>query len=171
MADSTKGLYGKYDVQRVDNQDRPGRKHHGCDYFVLDLTHDKFAEPAIRAYASACATELPKLSADLEAKAKDMREAGIHPEMITEQPPGSIVSMDLAPRLPFAIMDQELKDLRRFHECVMDGEGYDVPKERMHHLAEIGLVRRCSANYYEATVFGLSVLNGDFDTTFEGGAA
>jgi len=254
MADPTKGLYCKYIVERVDNQDRPGRKHHGCDYFVLDLSHDKFAEPAIRSYAAACASELPALSADLEAKAKGMREAGIQPETMHTQvdmgfgmfavggckypdnhavpgliyfrlperlefdtdcsdifPVGSTAKIeDIAAliyfhtpetlqqtidalleiqaehypkpapnlRLPFAILEHELNDLRRFHECAMDGEGYDVPKERMHHLAEIGLVRRSSGNYYETTVFGTSVLNGDFDTalpTFErpqnGGAA
>lgn len=65
--------------------------------------------------------------------------------------------------LPFAILDEEMKDLHRFHECVSDGEGYDVPKERMKHLAEIGLVRRVTANIYEHTTFGLSVINGDFN--------
>ena len=64
--------------------------------------------------------------------------------------------------LPFAILGDEMKDLHRFHECVSDGEGYDVPKERMKHLAEIGLVRRVTANIYEHTTFGLSVINGDF---------
>lgn len=64
--------------------------------------------------------------------------------------------------LPFAILDKELQDLHRFHECVSDGEGYDVPKERMKRLAEIGLVRRVTANIYEHTTFGLSVINGDF---------
>lgn len=64
--------------------------------------------------------------------------------------------------LPFAILDEEIKDLHRFHECVSDGEGYDVPKERMMRLAEIGLVRRVTANVYEHTTFGLSVINGDF---------
>ena len=66
------------------------------------------------------------------------------------------------PSLPFALLDEELADLMRFHECTMDDEGYDVPKERMKNLAEIGLVRRVSANYYEATTFGLAVINGEF---------
>lgn len=67
--------------------------------------------------------------------------------------------------LPFAILPDEMKALHRFHECVTDGEGYDVPKVMMKRLAEIGLVRRVTANIYEHTNFGLSVLNGDFDTT------
>lgn len=69
--------------------------------------------------------------------------------------------------LPFAIMDQEMKDLMRFHECVMDGEGYDVPKDRMKRLAEIGLLRRVTANFYEHTIFGLSIINGDFQQKSE----
>ena len=64
--------------------------------------------------------------------------------------------------LPFAILDEEMKDLHRFHECASDGEGYDVPKERMKRLAEIGLLRRVTANIYEHTTFGLSVIDGDF---------
>lgn len=39
-----------------------------------------------------------------------------------------------------------------------------MPKNRMKRLAEIGLLRHVSAGYYEHTVFGLSVLNGDFTT-------
>lgn len=69
--------------------------------------------------------------------------------------------------LPFAILDQEMKDLMRFHECVMDGEGYDVPKDRMKRLAKIGLLRRVTANFYEHTTFGLAVINGDFQQTGE----
>lgn len=69
--------------------------------------------------------------------------------------------------LPFAILDQEMKDLLRFHECAMDDEGYDVPKDRMKRLAEIGLIRRVTANYYEHTTFGLAVINGDFQPLSE----
>lgn len=64
--------------------------------------------------------------------------------------------------LPFAILDDELAALRRFDECVRDGEGYDVAKAMMQRLAEIGVVRRVSGSIYEHTNFGLSVLNGDF---------
>lgn len=69
--------------------------------------------------------------------------------------------------LPFAISDQEMKDLMRFHECAMDDEGYDVPKERMKQLARIGLLRRVTANFYEHTTFGLSIINGDFQKADE----
>lgn len=54
MGDKTKGLYGKFIVQRTDGSDQHGGKHHGCEYFVLDLSHDKHAYMALRAYANSC---------------------------------------------------------------------------------------------------------------------
>ena len=67
MGDRTRGLYSKFEVCRTDGSSEPGGKHHGCEYFVLDLTHDKHAAAALRAYAASCATEYPLLSADLLA--------------------------------------------------------------------------------------------------------
>lgn len=64
----TTGLYNKFSVARTDGSSSPGGKHDGCEYFVLDLTHDPFAVPALRAYAAACASEYPQLSDDLFAK-------------------------------------------------------------------------------------------------------
>lgn len=52
----------------------------------------------------------------------------------------------------------ELAALQRFDECAQDGEGYDVPKDMMQRLAEIGVVQRRSGAYYQATVFGQQVL-------------
>ena len=66
--------------------------------------------------------------------------------------------------LPFAILDEEMSAFRRFDECARDGQGYDVRKPMMKRLAEIGLVRRVSADIYEHTTFGCSVINGYFDT-------
>lgn len=60
-----RGLYKKFRVERVDGTDAPGGKHDGCRYFVLDLTHDPYAMPAIRAYARAAAKYYPALAADL----------------------------------------------------------------------------------------------------------
>lgn len=62
------GLFHKFNVNRVDGSDQPGGKHHGDEYFVLDLTTDKHAWPAIVAYAESCAAEYPALAADLLAK-------------------------------------------------------------------------------------------------------
>jgi hypothetical protein len=56
MSSSTskaRGLYNKFAIRRTDGESASGRKHDGCDYFVLDITHDPLALPAIEAYAAA----------------------------------------------------------------------------------------------------------------------
>jgi len=62
MDEHQAGLLRKYDVRRLND---PAGKHTGCTYFVLDLKHDKFAAPAIAAYAAACRDEYPVLAAEL----------------------------------------------------------------------------------------------------------
>jgi len=66
MTDKTKGMYHKFVVKRTDGSSEPGGKHEGCAYFVLDLDHDKFAIPALRAYADACRDEFPELARHLD---------------------------------------------------------------------------------------------------------
>jgi hypothetical protein len=63
--DKDRGLYKKFEITRTDGSSAPGGKHHGCRYFVLDLTHDPFARAAIGAYADACEGEYPALADDL----------------------------------------------------------------------------------------------------------
>lgn len=62
------GLVGKYRVQRVDGSDRPGGKHHGCRYFVLDMDHDPFAPTALGVYAAICEKQYPALAVDLRER-------------------------------------------------------------------------------------------------------
>jgi hypothetical protein len=57
------------------------------------------------------------------------------------------------------ITDEEMDALRRFDETCEDGEGWDVQKTMMQRLAEIGLIRRKSGNYYEFTTFGQYVID------------
>lgn len=57
MGRRDEGLFvnpGKYEVRRTDGTDAPGGKHHGCALFVLDLTHDRAARAALRAYIDSC---------------------------------------------------------------------------------------------------------------------
>lgn len=63
------GLYDKFNVTRTDGKSAPGQKHDGCEYFVLDLTHDPYARAAILAYACACEDHYPLLARDLRLKA------------------------------------------------------------------------------------------------------
>ena len=65
MGDNTRGLYGKFNVERVDGKSATGEKHDGCEYFVLDLTHDPHALPALRAYVESCRGDYPLLANDL----------------------------------------------------------------------------------------------------------
>lgn len=65
MDDHDKGLYDKFVVTRTDGGSASGEKHDGCRYFVLDLTHDPFAMPALRAYAMKCRSARPELALDL----------------------------------------------------------------------------------------------------------
>ena len=66
MDDKKSGLYNKYQVTRLG--DETG-KHAKCEYFVLDLVHDKFAPAALLTYADHCETEFPYLARDLRNKA------------------------------------------------------------------------------------------------------
>jgi hypothetical protein len=58
-------VFEKYQVTRTDGSDGPGGKHEGDSYFVLDITTDPYALPALRAYAVACAKTHPELANDL----------------------------------------------------------------------------------------------------------
>lgn len=60
-----RGIYDKYNVERTDGSSKPGGKHDGCAYFVLDLEHDEFAIAALKAYAKACRREYPALADDI----------------------------------------------------------------------------------------------------------
>lgn len=75
MGDKAKGLFSKFEVRRTDGTDGVHQKHDGCQYFVLDLTHDRHAAPALRAYADSAkqdgfvllAKDLDRLAARIEA--------------------------------------------------------------------------------------------------------
>ena len=75
MGDVNRGLYQKFFIDRVDGKSAPGAKHFGCEYFVLDLTHDPYALPALEAYALACQDDYRQLARDLMEKVKKA-EAG-----------------------------------------------------------------------------------------------
>ncbi|WP_412021921.1 hypothetical protein [Burkholderia cepacia] len=66
--DAGQGLYRKYIVHRAGGRDQPGGEHHDCKYFVLDTTHDQHARAALQAYAAACMSTHPDLSADFIAR-------------------------------------------------------------------------------------------------------
>ena len=59
------GLYQKFKVERTDGETHHGQKHFRCQYFVLDVTHDPHAIPALLAYALSCENDYPNLANDL----------------------------------------------------------------------------------------------------------
>lgn len=63
------GLEKRWIVHRMDHAEtKPESKHFGgCATFVLDISHDPFAQVAALAYAQACAYDYPQLAADLRA--------------------------------------------------------------------------------------------------------
>lgn len=65
MSDEQRGIYRKYTITRTDGSSEPGGKHESCAYFVLDLEHDPFAIPALKAYAKACRKMHPGLAKDI----------------------------------------------------------------------------------------------------------
>lgn len=73
-SNKTRGVYRRFRVERVDGRSEPGEKHHGCDYWVLDLDHDPYALPALKAYAQACQAEYPVLALDLWGRIGDMEQ-------------------------------------------------------------------------------------------------
>jgi hypothetical protein len=62
MGDRTRGLLPKFIVVRRDGSSSKDGKHEKCDYFVLDLDHDPFARPALKAYADSCRAEYPLIA-------------------------------------------------------------------------------------------------------------
>lgn len=68
LPNTKQGLYRKFEVSRTDGSDQPGGKHDGCEYFVLDVTHDPHAKTALAAYALAVKTTHPALAADLVSR-------------------------------------------------------------------------------------------------------
>lgn len=58
-------IYHKFNVSRTDGSSEPGGKHQNCRYFVLDISHDPFAQYALKAYADACEKTYPMLAEDI----------------------------------------------------------------------------------------------------------
>lgn len=70
MSKKKHGIYNKFTVRRTDGKDAAGGKHDGCEYFVLDITHDFHAREALLAYANSCHEDYPQLASDLREKAR-----------------------------------------------------------------------------------------------------
>jgi len=63
------GLMRKFKVERLTPSSR-GINHDACQYFVLDIDHDRHARAAALAYAQSCELEYPNLARDLRVVVK-----------------------------------------------------------------------------------------------------
>jgi hypothetical protein len=52
----------------------------------------------------------------------------------------------------------DLADLQRLNEVFEDGQGWDIPAERMKRLSELGVVRWHGRTHYSITAFGMLCL-------------
>jgi hypothetical protein len=66
MGDPSRGIFGKFKIERTDGRSERGEKHYGCAYFVLDLSHDEHAKVVMQAYADSCRAEYPLLAKDID---------------------------------------------------------------------------------------------------------
>ncbi len=73
VSDKSKGFYAKFKVTRVNGTSEPGKKHHNCRYFVLDIDHDPHAVAALQAYEDSCIAEFPLLARDIRKMLIRMR--------------------------------------------------------------------------------------------------
>lgn len=90
-SDNERGLYEKYHVERLND---PAGKHAECEYYVLDLVHDRHAAPALLAYADSCVNEFPELAEDLRAEAAEIPNAApylVDPESEAANPVWDLV--------------------------------------------------------------------------------
>lgn len=91
MSDQERGLYRKYNVERLND---PAGKHAECEYYVLDLVHDRHAAPALLAYADSCVNEFPELAEDLRHEASEIPNAApylVDPESEAANPVWDLV--------------------------------------------------------------------------------
>lgn len=122
--DALVGLYRKFDVRRTDGTSEPGGKHENCEYFVLDMIHDKFARPAIAAYAEACKADFPELADDLTNKYLKISGTPI------PEPQGTA---EVAFRVGDVVVDTYGSACRVFQVSIIEGGVlYDADGEAVH---------------------------------------
>lgn len=139
LPDRQRGLYGKFTVARTDGSSEPGGKHENCEYFVLDLTHDKHASVALQAYASSCAAEFPVLAANLLHKLAPTEAANVLPGATYMDPPdgGSVTVGEQLRRMS--------EDAARFRWLTEDHAHQETRAKCRELLGRLGVMSYASA--------------------------
>jgi len=118
MSDPSRGLYCKYRVERTDGTSNPGGKHHGCEYFVLDVSCDPHAVSALNGYIQSCEASYPLL-------ARDLKQMLIRTRIKQEEPTDETMST----RTEYELTEEELRELLEACKptpCMLIG-GYATP--------------------------------------------
>lgn len=171
------GLYHKFNVERTDGSSAPGGKHHGNDYFVLDLTADKFAIPALRAYANACANTYPALASDLRAKIRATLPSEFVTVPETTLPDGTVVPEFQVSRYLSTVDDDGKATVQAdaiptvnisYHDTVKacDAAGVKLIRETQ-ALALAWNIYNVAANWTSGTVGEGSLFQGLHDDTVD----
>lgn len=125
--EAQRGLYAKYlPITRADGQSAPGEKHDGCEYFVLDITHDPHALPALHAYALSCESDYPALAADLRTAAGNAPEvARLHPTLveIRKEMLSGGARISIVQTFGYGLAVQVMKGSRKIGPLLLPGQG------------------------------------------------
>lgn len=76
-------------------------------------------------------------------------------------PPGGMVPLT-EKQARTLLQSDDYEALERFAETCEDGQEYDVPKEKMTRLAELGVVQHKGAGRYNITSFGMQLVSHVF---------
>lgn len=131
---AVQGLFNKFKVSRVDGTDKLGGKHHGCDYFVLDLTHDVHAREAIRAYAKSCAPDYPQLASDLMKKFPGSHPPVAKPSLVIRMKERIKYPLDAFTGTTSQLLQEAVDEIERLNELLhkanVDALGKSVKLEK-----------------------------------------
>lgn len=124
------GVFRKFDVRRTDGSSEPGGKHHGCEYFVLDVDHDPAAHAALAAYADAIEATHPVLAADMRSR-YGLARAAVEADRAQRVPDGWANLLDAAREVLIWTQAADRPPVRDKYEC---GRMTGV---RVHALADL----------------------------------
>lgn len=156
MSDKERGIYNKYIVNRVYGGQRKGEKHHNCRYFVLDLTHDKHAIPAIFAYASSCEVDgYHELAKDLRCSVggepissiDHFQREGMLADAIAQRDKWRTAHSEAEYKFASAIARAEAAEFGLEVECKVST---DYRNQRDHAEAQLAALRKEAAEAIEA---------------------
>ena len=129
------GLFNKFEVRRTDGSSDPGGKHHGCEYFVLDVDHDSHAKAALSAYADSVEPTHPQLAADMRSRyglSQAVREAvpeidqRCSPSILSKLPPIQLTGQALKAALDMIAPDDTAEQFEQSVCIQWRDEGIDV---------------------------------------------